>query len=451
MADVFAAAVRSLSAATLFAYEQCALAVTGAERRRDATARFYRLAQSTQDAMNDGFWAVYQIGDYMQRAVLDVFSDLTAAGPNGTDVLCEAARDALAQLVRSLSTAANKEDRNLAAVQLLNTINVFRLVKNIGDLVSLSGSGPVILDPLLDCAYGLGDYAALWAVEGLGAVYADRRWEQPGAAPRDLLRDVVASPRSSSLTMLHAGMGLAFARRLLKPLTPFDPPFRIEQIVTEYVSLCETNGQPAYLGACYESLGLVTRTWHAALVPYIDRELRTIDPVAREYFWHGAGRALYFFPPFVIPGALSAWRAILREAPDETARLNMKAGLSWAFTIVNVRQPEILSRFAETNTSLVEEDDAFADGMVSALVMALDTVPNNPLLDTFCGRIGGVRALAHACSYVDEAFVEALRKTDRLGELFRYHIFPGWFDLAIEDRHFRRHLAASASQELVLQ
>ena len=66
--------------------------------------------------------------------------------------------------------------------------------------------------------------------------------------------------------MLHAGVGLAFAERLLEGVTPTTPGPAVRPVLRRFLALCRGNSRPGYVGAALESLGLVAgsstpRSW----------------------------------------------------------------------------------------------------------------------------------------------------------------------------------------------
>ena len=66
------------------------------------------------------------------------------------------------------------------------------------------------LEKLLELSYGLGDFSALWAVEGLGNYYAET-FRNRNLPWKGLLTDPkLAGIPDKAMTMLHAGIGLAF-------------------------------------------------------------------------------------------------------------------------------------------------------------------------------------------------------------------------------------------------
>src|ERR1051325_6969502 len=231
--------------------------------------------------------------------------------------------------------------------------------------------------------------------------------------------------------MMHAGMGLAFAQQLMNSLTPYSPSEEVRGVLREFITLVQENSRQGYDGAAYESLGLVTRFWHSQMVRMIDEHLRQIAPHLLGYYWHGVGRALYFLPLYFVPGLLSPWLAIEREAPHEIAYLNMTAGLSWATTIVNVRQPEIMENFLRMQGERVARDPAFTNGLMSTLIMGIDITPGDAYIVQFLeyrpdasdGRVAElweqlVRSPGRDAVYHIHPL---LQRHERLGEVFHYH------------------------------
>ena len=109
--------------------------------------------------------------------------------------------------------------------------------------------------------------------------------------------------------------------------------------------------RPGYEGAAYESLGLVTRFWHSPMVNVVRNICeRSLHMYRLLLAWR---RTLTLLPAVILCRACSPWLAIEREAPYELALLNMTAGLAWATTIVNVRQPELMENFISMNGNSV--------------------------------------------------------------------------------------------------
>jgi hypothetical protein len=185
---------------------------------------------------------------------------------------------------------------------------------------------------------------------------------------------------------------------------------------------------PGYEGAALESLGLVARTWHGQLVKLISAHLSAMALDAFEFFWHGAGRAMYFSPMYMLPG-LSPWEAADSEPPNQIARLNARAGVAWAFTLVNVRQPEIAANFLLLKSGQTDGNDAYTDGVYSSLIMAGDMVPGHQYVSGFCAyQPEAAETLAAWNKHIGsdagatvDSYRARLKANNELGEVFRYH------------------------------
>jgi hypothetical protein len=303
-------------------------------------------------------------------------------------------------------------------------------------LLALPPSGQDFdLGKAVKAAYALGQFPDLWAVEGLGHHYTMTffpRWGK-GQPVRGILTDGQASVLpDKSLTMMHAGLGLAFAEKLMDRITPYSPASDIRGVLQEFVTLVKDNARNGYEGAAYESLGLVTRFWHAQMVNIVDQYMQEVEPEAVGYFWHGVGRALYFFPTYFVPGLLSAWIPVQQEPPYELAKLNMIAGLTWATTVVDIRQPQIMESILKYQGDIVSKTSAFTNGVMSALIMGSDITPGDAYIKQFLEYKPSDPQMAElwtrliACPAKDavERIYPVLKKHNRLGEVFRYQDLP---------------------------
>jgi hypothetical protein len=323
-------------------------------------------------------------------------------------------------------------DGVLAWGELANKLEVFLLVPSVPFLIGVPTCPPFQLLELIARAYALGPFPAVWAVEGLGKAYSDFVWNQEGHPPRALLTSgqALAAP-PSSLLMLHAGLGLSLAQRLLAPLGGDVPEEELRRLVRAITALDRESSRPGDLGAAYESLGLVARTFHPPLVARIDRLLRQEEPEVVGYYWHGVGRALYFLLTGLLPCGSATWRAYemaMTEPPDELGRANAVAGCTWAFVLVNQRQPAIVAELLHDHgaaLSLVEH--AFANGSSSGIMMRFDTTPAAPFIPAFFDyRPPGAatRALWDRLVKIPgetalRAEYPVFRREDRLGEIFQ--------------------------------
>lgn len=411
----------------LFGIEQMVKSLCASD---EAGKSFYVVKQSETESLGDLFNGAFQIGDAVQDFTIDLMFDaLTFRAFNPAYVRELGGNIALASSATFTSWGLN-ENRQLVLQELKNKYEVYNLVKNIDTILSVPERGEFPLGELIEKAYSLGAYPDLWAVEGLGHDYATRAWE--GGKPlKNLLTDERASVLpAKSLTMMHAGIGLAFAQKLLPKLTPYSSPNEVRSVIDRFISLCRENSNAGYVGAALESLGLVTRTWHPQLVTGVDRCLSEISEELLGYFWHGTGRALYFLPLYFVPGLVSAWRAALTEPSHEIGRRNSVAGLAWATTLVNMRQPEIMLRLLRLRGTELAQTDAFANGVASSLVMGWDIMPGDVYIKSFCqfrpetsdAQITTLwrELISSSCQNALQTFHPVLQKHNRLGEVFRY-------------------------------
>ena len=434
MRELAKSAARYTWAMSIFGVQQAANVLTLSNCRQTtckANAAFYWVTQAAENEFDDLVFAAYQVGDEMQRGWTEIVFDtvtLKAFNPNYISTLTSAVID---QSQDSFQTFSSTENARLAWQTLKNNYEVFNLVKHASSVLNIpSENREFDLAKLIQDAYALGSYPDLWAIEGLGHLYALTFWNK-GRPIRGILTDV--SPEvlpAKSLTMMHAGMGLAFAQQLLNTFTPYSSPEEIRSVLREFITLVEENSRHGYEGAAYESLGLVARFWHSQMVGVIEEYLRQIAPHLRGYYWHGVGRALYFLPLYFVPGLLSPWLAIEREAPHELALLNMTAGLAWATMIVNVRQPEVIGNFLRIRSERVSRTPAFTNGVMSSLIMGMDTTPGDSYI---------IRFLEYQPTTSDPRLIKLwetlvarparqavyhvhpiLKKDGRLGEIFQY-------------------------------
>ncbi|HVF58511.1 MAG TPA: hypothetical protein VNJ70_01670 [Thermoanaerobaculia bacterium] len=331
-------------------------------------------------------------------------------------------------------------DAGAAFQELLNKSEIFVLVAAVSGLIGAPSAGaatpggpvePYPLDELVARCYALGDFQALWAIEGLGHEYGDFVWAQ-GEVPHGLLTSPhTATLPAGSLLMLHAGIGLSMAQHLLRGPS-WESPAELRRLLAEIVGLDRANSQPGYLGAALESLGLVTRTFHPTLVPAVDRELRVVAPEAVGFFWHGVGRAIYFWIVNFLP--CSAWQGYemaAREATDELARLNAEAGMAWAQVLVNQRQPQSLYELiVKPHGEDLRARGGFVNGLASSIMMRFDTTPAAPFIEAFCrweppagdsqGSALWDELVRLPCRQALEVWYPVLKRQHRLGEIFEF-------------------------------
>lgn len=353
-------------------------------KARNLTDVFDILAQQAQSKLGTITQAAYFIGDGLQRAITDGVFDLFQPQTWTPTNLLRLGSAGLQELTQ-ISRLALPGNASLAWEELKNKLEVFILVKNLPDKLNLPAAETGEFIPLAELvlrAYDVPPFQALWAVEGLGHYYADSYYAHYGN-PQGLLLETEAQVPDKSLLMLHAGMGLSFAYRLLGNLRPDDPsPSEAYAAVEEFVDLCRKNSRDGYLGAAVESFGLVTRDFYPELLNLVHKQFQQIAPELTGFFWHGAGRALYFSRQYFLPVLTTASSGIRDESRNFLDEESAMSGLSWAITLVNMRQPRIMeaSLLSYLDSGLAK---AFINGITSSLIMRQDTTPEDPYIVPF--------------------------------------------------------------------
>ena len=339
------------------------------------------LTHQAQSEMGNITQSIFFMGDGLQRAVTDGFFNLLRPRTWMPDNILRLSSDAVRQTVQ-LSRLLLPDQANLAWQELRNKLEVFVLVRNLSSILGLPAGQFIPLPQLVEKAYSVNTFQALWAVEGLGHYYTDTYWEQKGV-PQGLLSEEQAPVPAKSLLMLHAGMGLSFADRLLGNLTSQASDGQLRSAIQYFLALVKANSRPGYLGAAVESLGLVTRDFYPDFLQRVNEQLRIVGPEFMGYFWHGAGRALYFSREYFLPVLRTVWSGVDQEAANAPDRLSSMAGLSWAVTLVNMRQPSIMENVVRSYIEQSDLTEGFTNGVVSSIIMRQDTTPDASFATSF--------------------------------------------------------------------
>jgi hypothetical protein len=403
-----------------------------------AVTAFDAVTYAAEGEFSDLLKVAFQAGDQLQREAVEFMFRVFTLEVLRPTSLARLSADTLQQAAETLRIFIPGESSVAAWQEFMNKLQVYFPVENVRSALQLPVGSALPLpagpdSPLLEFterAYARGAYAALWAVEGLGHYYGDTVWERH-ETPQHLLTDErVSALPAKSLLMLHAGIGLSFAKHLLQTVYPEAPTSDIRDVLQQFVTLCRNNSRTGYVGAAYESLGLVARTFRPRMVQILAQQLSEVAPEVIDYYWHGVGRALYFFPTYFVPGSCSPWQAAAREALHEIAWYNMQAGLAWAVTLVNQQQPNVVETLLKYQGDQLSSSDAFANGVMSSLMMRYDTTPDAPFITPFCqyqpdAHDPGVVALWHSqvagpCQVALQQYYPVLKEYNRLDEIFRY-------------------------------
>jgi hypothetical protein len=389
-----------------------------------------RLTHQAHSELDNVAETLFFIGDGLQRAGIDGCFNLLTPQRWKPENLLSLGREAVRWSIQ-LSKLLSPDQAQLAWQELRNKLEVFILVKNLPAILRLPSDRFVPLPELLEKSYSVSPFASLWAVEGLGHYYADIYWQHKGV-PRGLLLEENAPVPEKSLLMLHAGMGLAFADRMLGTLTSQASPKEVRSALEDFLFLCRTNARAGYLGAAIESLGLVTRDFYPDLLSRVEQQLIQIGAEFLGNFWHGVGRALYFSREYFLPFLRTVWSGIDRETTSARDRLSATAGLSWAVTLVNMRQPSTMESILR---SYIEHSDltaGFTNGAVSAILVRADCTPDASFTSSFVDhRPNDQELLAEWELLITgpsrralDIYYPILKQQGALDQVFRYQDLP---------------------------
>jgi hypothetical protein len=404
-------------------------------RQPDKAASTLRSAtHAARNELGDMYKAAFEAGDRVQREMIDsVAQYLTAENFYNPDKAFRAGTDLLWDLSDTMRFFVPTPQTMTAWMELRNKVSVFQLVKDVQATFNIPSDGDFDLEQLVEQAYERGPYPALWFVEGLGHDYADHLTDRGEELKGILCGDRIESVPAKALTMLNAGIGMSFAQQPMSSLDPHNLETSLTETLDQFVQHCKDNATPGYEGAALESLGLVTRTFHAELIPRVDNHLASIGEDIQAYYWHGVGRASYFLLINFLPFGDPVWRAVeigREQAPHELAKANTLSGTAWALTLVNMRQPEIMASFIRDHgDEIAGQKDAFANGVASSLIMRYDTSPDDPYIESFRNYQPPAEE-ERLCelweryikSPIDQAldeYYEPLKESGKLGQIFR--------------------------------
>ena len=224
-------------------------------------------------------------------------------------------------------------------------------------------------------------FRSIWIVEGIGHI----KGTAASLSVEGLLTEGAgAKLPDRAMIPLHAGMGTAFAEKLLGGLASNPSPEEVGQAVERFVETCHANCRPGWEDACMEPLGLVVRCLYPHLIMPASAAMEELSPALRALFWHGVGRSLYFVPTnfLPIPGAHERMmRSAAAEAGNLDDRRQVLAGLIWAGTLVNLPQPGVIRSLLPV-CSRMKLQAEFSNGLISALLSWRQMTPGDARLIT---------------------------------------------------------------------
>jgi hypothetical protein len=325
-------------------------------------------------------------------------------------------------------------NNQLAWLEFQNKLRAYYFFEHAGSVLGLQQEKIDIHEALSRLSL-LEEADSVWAAEGVGRHFADSS-RRDGGSPRNLLAGTFTGPVRKYLLPLHTGMGLSFAEAALGSVGHSGGG--IVTGLNQFFELSRANSQEGFAGAACETLGLAARTLHPHLLPDIDGFLEKTDPEMLGYFWHGVGRALYFLPTGFFPGDGLIWQAVQKaqhEPPHDVGRRNATAGMAWALTLVNLRQPKIIKEFLKKYGNRLPLGDAFTNGVQSALIVWNFCAGQGPFLRLLCGHSPEPSEsedtgfwheyILESCRFAEENY-SFLAAAGHLGELFSYRALPEW-------------------------
>jgi len=342
------------------------------------SAYLYKKTKATAEKFGDPAAVAFIAGDEYQSKAMDFVFNLLSPSSLNPGYWAQILGRLAAQ--GSLAVDAIGPQQSLFAKQAQNTRYIFTLVRNNPEKLGIPESGSFDLAFFIDKVYGGDDFENIWAVEGLGHVYSRRTWSGRDDAEGIMIDGQAAQLPEKSLTMMHAGLGLCLAESLIKQINPASSAKETERVLQTFINLCRNNSRQGYVGCALESLGLVTRCFNYPLLDLVQRVLADVDETAWEFFWRGAGRALYFSPGHMLQPLYSPWIAAEQEAPNDRAHKILRAGITWPTNIVNMREPEIFEDFIKRHGAAEEDEGTIRNGVAASTTMAVDITPNHPVV-----------------------------------------------------------------------
>lgn len=324
-----------------------------------------------------------------------------------------------------------RRNRRLALQETLNKLDIMELVTKVSSILPKGEDSPP-LKTLVDKCYALGEFSSLFLIEGLGQRTIENELRLSDSPQSFLTRKGIEDLPNGSLPMLHAGIGLGFAKHGLDGLKKSGSQ-ALTPMVSKFIEHCRTNSQPGYFDCAIESLGLVARFEHdPKMVLAIDQVLADINPELRGLLWHGAGRAVYFSPQNFIASAKSpvpAFSMCRLEPPHEIGKQNMIAGLAWAITLVNMKTPEIIEEILILHAEDIRgSQDAFKNGIASSILVREVITPrgSRDFIEAVSEKSAGDQTSMLAEFVLGPAekalniYLPGLVQQDRLGQVFQY-------------------------------
>jgi hypothetical protein len=285
--------------------------------------------------------------------------------------LFRAALDLELTSASALEASASTPSARLHWTEHRNRLHAFGLFQ-FAD-ITLGADERADLADLVAAAFDFAPFDRIWIIEGSGYWWANR-----ALALTLPPRVTTARFAEASLIPLHAGVGLAIATHMLRDIDHAG----VCRLFGRLVDRCRAFAAPGFECVALEASGLAVRTLHPRLGRWFDDCLRD-DPVLRRCFWHGIGRGTYFAPSNWMSTPAVTWRSVAAlpgTGDDAAAKNGAVRGFAWAVTLVNMRAPGVLERYARVMIDACDVEP-LARGVQSALVAWQHAAPDDGSLD----------------------------------------------------------------------
>ncbi len=357
-------------------------------REAKASKPFNTVALAVQETIDEPLTTFFHAGDRLQIVMTDLFYNCLTLNffnsRNATKTVFEILLQT-ADIARGLMPG-NKN--RVFLEEFRNKLQAFSLFEYVDEF--LPPNSERSLKRMIENAELLEPFSAIWAMEGVGHYYTEKVSAVMNSPNHLLSAEVTRNLPEKSLIALHAGMGLSLSRDFLPRIKAETHSDRIVELIGAYITHCRNNSRDGYAEIVFETLGLVTRNLYPHLLLPIDKALEQFDADFTAYFWHGAGRAMYFSPTGILPVFDESWSSILAtqdEPPHESGCLNALTGWVFAMTLVNIRHPEIIADCFKNYRRFFAGQGIVADGIGSAMIVWHRSTQDNSLIKSFLNHI----------------------------------------------------------------
>ncbi len=354
------------------------------DRETKMSHSFDSVALAVKGNIDEPLSTFFVAGDRLQGLMTDFFYNCLTLDLFNSRNTTKGIFEFLLQSTEIARAVMGGNENNLFLKEFGNKLQAYSFFEYVDEL--LPPNSERSLNRMIERTASIEPFASIWAMEGIGYFYTEKISAVTDLPDHLLISEVSYDLPEKSLIPLHAGMGLSLARNFLERIRPETSFEKIVDLTGRYISLCRNNSRAGYSKIVFETLGLVCRNLYPHLILTVDRALENFDEDYTAYFWHGAGRAMYFSPCGILPVFDERRSSILAtqdEPPHERGKLNALAGWLFAMTLVNIRQPEIIADCFKNHRRLFASDGIVADGIGSAMIVWHISAQESSLIKSF--------------------------------------------------------------------